>query len=242
MVEAASKHGKEISRREKERTEFIAIVSHQLRTPLAIVRGFLEALVSGDQGPVNPGQKEYLSEAHAITNEMIALVNDYIDIAKMDPTKLRVKRAATDLVKLVEEIVKEVTPLAKASNVEIDFTPAAGLSKLQLDEVKIRQVILNLLSNAMKYTRHAGTVTIRLMREGNHVVFSCRDTGVGIPKQQQREVFTRFFRAKNVAKLDTKGSGLGLYVAKSIVEAHGGKIWFESEEGKGTTVFFSLPI
>ncbi|MFA6909328.1 MAG: ATP-binding protein [Patescibacteria group bacterium] len=233
---------KEVKKREAKRTEFVSIVSHQLRTPLSIVRGYLEALLNQDQGPLTPDQKEYIAEALQKNNTMIQMVNDYLSAAQLDDQKIEMHVSATQIEDIVEEIVQSLSPFATASNCELHFEkPAQPLPSLMIDPIKIKQVIENVVANAIKYTGRGGRVTIRLSAHDDGVEFTCEDTGIGIPQQQQADIFTRFFRGHNVIGKDTQGSGLGLFIAKVMVDAAHGRIWFESQEGKGTTMHVFLP-
>ena len=233
----------EISKTEERRSSFISIISHQLRTPLSIIKGYLEGLLTGDQGELKAGQKEYLTDALKVNKETIDLVNDYLAAVRLDSEAMKVNPKPLDLTNLVEEEVKKLHSLAMAANCDLEFIkPDQDLPKVLADPIKIRQVIENILTNAIKYTAGHGQAIIKLTKEDNNIIFSCQDKGLGIPQDQQAEVFTKFFRAKNVLDKDTQGSGLGLYVAKIIIEALGGKTWIESKEGQGTKVSFSLPI
>jgi len=232
----------EIKKMEQRRSDFISIVSHQLRTPLSIIKGYLEAVTGGDQGSLNDGQEEYLNDALRINKDTIKLVNDYLDAVQLDFGNIPVKPEATDLAAMAKEVVARLRILAKAYNCELKFLePAGQLPLVTADPIKIKQVIENIIANAIKYTSGRGSAKVSLKTEGNNVIFKCKDTGVGIPAEQQAELFTRFFRAQNILHKDTKGSGLGLFFAKMIIESLGGKIWAQSVEGKGTTVSFRLP-
>lgn len=233
----------EIRKMEDRRSGFVSIISHQLRTPLSIIKGYIEALLTGDQGPLNDGQKEYLNDALSISRDSVNLVNDYLEAAKSDIEHMTFKREPVDFVQLVKAELDKLRPLAMASNCDIVFTPPVGqIPTVSVDVVKIKQVVENILTNAIKYSHGHGTATVSLGVQGRQVVFACQDTGLGIPKDQQAELFTKFFRAKNIVHRDTKGSGLGLYVSRLIVEGHGGKIMIASEENHGTTVQFTLPV
>lgn len=233
----------EIKKSEEQRTEFISIVSHQLRTPLSIVRGYLEALLSEDQGKLTPPQAEYLSDALRINSNMIDLINDYLNAAQLEDNTITVHAKAADFGELIDEVVQSMIPFAKASNCELRYDkPKEKFPKAKIDTIKLTQVIENIISNAIKYTGKGGTITTSLRNDENYITFVCKDTGLGIPKDQQPEIFTRFFRGRNVLGRDTQGSGLGLHTSKAVVTASRGKIWFESEEGKGTTMFVSVPV
>lgn len=227
---------------EDRRSSFISIISHQLRTPLSIIRGYLEALLTGDQGGLNDGQKEYVSEALEINKETIQLVNHYLEVVRLDREELTVHPEPVDLVAIIKREVEKLAPLARASNCEIEFKePKKELSKVLADSYKMKQVIENILTNAIKYSGGRGKATINLEDDGDFILFRSEDNGVGIPADQREEVFTKFFRGENVIHKDTQGSGLGLYVAKTFINAQGGDIWLDSQVNKGTTVYFKLP-
>ena len=232
----------EIKKTEERRSSFISIISHQLRTPLSIIRGYLEALVTGDQGKLNDGQREYLDEALKIDLDTIKLVNDYLKAVRLDTEEIVVKLEPLDLYAIVKMEVNKLAPLAKASNCELKLIePSNNLPKVLADPIKIKQVIENILTNAIKYTDGKGQATISLSYQEGKVQFLSKDNGVGIPQGEQEEIFSKFYRGKNVIGKDTQGSGLGLYLAKMIIKALHGKIWLVSEENKGTSVYFQLP-
>lgn len=233
---------KEIKKMEERRSGFISIISHQLRTPLSIIKGYLEALSTDDLGPLTGEQKEYVNGALTINEDTIDLVNDYLQAIRFDTETIDVKREAVDLTSVVREEVSRLSSLARAANCELTVQEPPPLPKVTADLIKIRQVVENVLVNAIKYSGGRGKAVVTLTKQDGAVRFSCQDNGLGIPRDQQAELFTKFFRAQNILKKDTKGSGLGLYLAKRIIETLGGKIWIESEEGRGTTVFFQLPL
>lgn len=227
---------------EERRSGFISIISHQLRTPLSIIKGYLEGLLTGDQGAVNDGQKEYLQDALKVNRETVELVNDYLNVIKFDSEEIRLNVTEADLSELVAAEVAKFDSLARASNCILEFQPPRKqLPKVSIDVIKLKQVIENILTNAIKYSGGKGRAIISLEDREKEVIFSCKDNGVGIPADEQEAIFTKFFRARNILRKDATGSGLGLYLARVMVTAHGGKIWFESEENKGTTVFFTIP-
>jgi signal transduction histidine kinase len=144
---------------------------------------------------------------------------------------------------MIKSIISEITPIAVANNVAINLNPdQIKMPLLPADENKLRQAIINLFSNAIKYNKPRGSVTIKYKVEPEQIVITIADTGLGIPENQQKRMFEKFFRGDNVTVLQTEGTGLGLYITKAIIEGHGGKIWFESVENKGTTFYISLPL
>ncbi len=230
-----------IKKMEERRSSFVSIISHQLRTPLSIVKGYLEGLLTGDQGEISDGQREYLDDALKVSRDTIELVNDYLNIVKLDPEKMELHKDTYSFPELVGDEVEKLQTLARASNCELAFTrPDKELPDVHVDKVKIKQVIENILTNSIKYTGGKGDVEISLTERERDILFSCKDNGVGIPEDEQDAVFTKFYRAKNILQKDTVGSGLGLYLARVIVNAHGGKIWFDSSEDSGTTFYFTV--
>lgn len=228
---------------DKMKSEFVSVASHQLRTPLSASKWFLEMLLDGDAGKLNDEQREYLDHTYKSNERMIALVNDLLNVSRIESGTIAIEPTSTDMDGMVKSVLFELTPLIKQKNIKTVFKALpGGTPKIKIDSKLIRQVFQNLLSNAVKYTPESGTTGVRITKAGKYLQFEIFDSGVGIPKVQQSKVFKKFFRADNVITLQTEGTGLGLYVAKSVVDASGGKIWFTSNEGQGTSFFFTLPL
>lgn len=230
---------------EKMRSEIISITSHQLRTPLSVVKGNLEMVLGGDLGKITKGQKEILEEAFLGNERMIKLINDLMDVAKIDEGRFELKLEPIKLEDLVAEVVKEILPLAKEKHVSLSYTPpSVPLPKLKIDRQRVKQVFQNLIDNAIKYSRidSRGRVTVEVQKDTQFLKVVIKDNGIGILQDEQDKMFERFFRGSNVTQLDPGGgTGLGLYIAKAIIEQSGGKIWFVSKEGRGTTFYITLP-
>jgi signal transduction histidine kinase len=224
------------------KSEFISIVSHQLRAPLSNLAWAIELLMSGRLGKIEEQQVEYFKILKENSDRMKDLVKDLLIVSRIESAKLFLKKEEFPLEELAREIIKEFEPFAKASNCDVEFFADQNLPKIFGDRYQIRQVIENLLDNAIRYTRGKGKVKIRIKREKNFVHFEIEDNGVGIPKEDQKFIFQKFFRASNVLKYKTQGTGLGLYISKAIIERSGGKIGFKSQEGVGSTFWFKLPI
>jgi signal transduction histidine kinase len=224
------------------KSEFINIVSHQLRAPLSNLAWTLEVLMSGRIGKIEEEQVEYFKILKENSDRMKDLVKDLLIVSRIESARFSLKKEEFSLKELTEEIIKEFEPFARASNCEIEFLVNNDLPKILGDKYQIRQVIENLLDNAIRYTKGQGKIKIRIKREGKFIHFEIEDNGVGIPKEDQKFIFQKFFRASNILKYKTQGTGLGLYISKAIIERSGGKIGFKSQEGVGSTFWFKLPI
>ncbi len=236
-----------VNRRLKEvdqmKTEFISVASHQMRTPLSGVKWVLRMILDGDLGDLNPQQREMLLKGYETNERMILLINDLLNVSRIEEGRFQYRFSHSSLEDVAQKIYEDLEPTTKKTNVHLVYEkPEQSLPKANIDPDKIRLAIQNLVDNAIKYTPPDGTVTIRVYEEHGQLICSVSDTGVGIPADQQGRIFSKFFRADNVIRMQTDGSGLGLFIAKNIVENHRGSIWFESAEGKGTTFYFSLPL
>ncbi len=230
---------------DKMRTEIVSITSHQLRTPATIVKGNLEMVLGGDVGKVTKAQRELLDDTYLGNERMIHLINDLMDAAKINEGKLVFPLEPVRLEDVVEEVVKENVPFAKEKNVELDFIrPSAPLPMVKINSQRVKQVFQNIIDNAVKYSAvgDKGKVEVGVTEDKGFLRLSVKDNGIGIPKADQGKIFERFSRGSNSTKLDPGGgSGLGLYIAKAVVEQGGGKIWFDSVEGKGTSFYTTFP-
>ena len=228
---------------DKAKTEFVSLASHQLRTPLSTVNWYAEMLLAGDMGKLNEGQKKYLDEVYHSNQRMVTLVNALLDVSRIELGTFVVEPEPTNVVELARSVMNEQKPQIDKKKIMLFPVFEKNIPSIQADPKLLRMVMQNLLSNAVKYTSEGGKVDISLSLDKGreNIKIQISDTGYGIPKNQQDKIFTKLFRADNVRDKDTGGTGLGLYIVKSVVENFGGKIWFESQENKGTTFFVTLP-
>ena len=224
------------------KSEFISVVSHQLRSPLSNLKWAIEFLMSGRIDRVAEKQTEYFKILKENIARMGELISDLLTVSRIESATLPLRKKEFSLEDLIKKLISEFEPLAKASNVEMKFNVQPNLSLALADSSQIKLVIENLLDNAIRYIKDKGEVKMKLEKKGKNLYFEINDNGVGIPKKDQKYIFQKFFRSENILKYQTLGSGLGLYIAKAIIERSGGKIGFQSEENKGSTFWLTLPI
>jgi len=223
------------------KSEFIRIVSHQLRSPLTNVNWATDILLSGALGRVVKEQLEYFKILKDNNARMRDLVKDLLLVAKLEEGALPIRKEHVSLENIVKGLISKFSPFAKASNAMIRFVAEPNLPEVFIDVHQIEIVIETLMDNAIRYMKKKGNINISLRKRGRDVLFSIKDNGVGIPREDQKYIFKKFFRSRK-SKKGVPGSGLGLFTAKTITERMGGKIWFDSEENVGTTFYLILPI
>lgn len=227
---------------EKMKTEFVSIAAHQLRTPLSAIKWTLRMILDGDVGEITSEQRDLLEKTYQSNERMIALINDLLNVTRIEEGRFLYQLEPVQLEDIVGQVVEGLKETADLKNIKIKIErPKELLPPVMVDKEKMGIAVQNLVDNAIKYTPANGKVTIVLDKKDNQVFFKITDSGVGIPQDQQDRIFSKFFRGSNVIRLETEGSGLGLYTTKNIIESHKGKIWFESKEGAGTTFYFTLP-
>lgn len=233
---------RQLQRLDEAKSEFISMASHQLRTPLTSIKGYLDMILEGDFGPVNATQRAVLSEAFSSSERMVQLIGDFLNVSRLQTGKFMIERRPTDITTLAHETVSLLRVVAKQRDVSIATHCDPDIPQLLLDTEKIRQVILNMIDNAIYYSRSQSTINVAVKREGRTVKFTVTDTGIGVPEAEQATLFTKFFRATNARKRRPDGTGVGLYLARKVIVGHGGTIIFASKEGEGSTFGFQLPI
>jgi signal transduction histidine kinase len=222
--------------------EFVSMASHQLRTPLTSVKGYISMVLEGDAGKISDQQRQLLEEAFASSERMVHLIGDFLNVSRLQTGKFVVDRHEVDLVKIVEQEVEGIRQIAASHDIKLSYTHAPRVPTLYLDEGKIRQVVMNFIDNAVYYSSGGTSIKISLDVEDGEVVYRVIDKGMGVPDEVKSHLFTRFFRAENARKQRPDGTGIGLYLAKKIIDGHNGNVVFESVLGKGSTFGFRLPI
>ncbi|MCK9577933.1 ATP-binding protein [bacterium] len=224
------------------KTEFVSVAAHQLRTPLSAIKWTLKMMLDGDVGKLTEEQIEFLNKSYESNERMIMLVNDLLNVSRIDEGRFIYKPEALQIEDVIKEIsMSEETSLKKKKLKLLLNIPKKKLPPVFIDKEKMGIVMQNFIENSIKYTPSGGKITISVEDLKDDILVKIKDTGVGIPLDQQDRIFTKFFRGENVIRLETEGSGLGLYTVKNIIESHTGKVWFQSEENKGSTFFFTLP-
>ncbi|MEI6238693.1 MAG: ATP-binding protein, partial [bacterium] len=238
---------------DKAKTEFVSLASHQLRTPLSAINWYTEMLLAGDAGPINEEQKKYLNEVATGNKRMVALVDALLNVSRLDLGTFMIEPEPVNTKEMAKSVIAELQPMIKEKKIEIKEVYGENLPIFNADQKLLRMVLQNLLSNAFKYTPALGTVSLQMrviqkgeifgekVLSGASFAISVGDNGIGIPERQQDKIFSKLFRADNARESETEGTGLGLYVIKSIIDKSGGDVWFKSEENKGTTFYIILP-
>ncbi|HEX8966127.1 MAG TPA: ATP-binding protein [Patescibacteria group bacterium] len=222
--------------------EFLSVAAHQLRTPLGSIRWNLEMLINEDFGKVPPKVKEVFNQIYHSNLRMINLVNDLLDVSRIDQKRMKINPQPIDIIASAKQALKEFENDIKKKSINAVLKVENKIPLLTLDAVHFHEVCENLLSNAIKYNKQNGSVTITMTKKDEYVHIVLHDTGIGIPEKEQHKMFSKFFRASNAILVDTEGTGLGLFVVKSYVEGCGGNISFTSKEGQGTTFTIRIPV
>lgn len=228
---------------DRMKSEFISLASHQLRTPLSAIKTYSHMLVEGYMGEVSPEQQKSLNTIITATNRMNELISTLLNITRMESGTIRVSLKDVNVKDLVASVVQEVSLLAAERSIQVKSNVASAVStNMRSDPLLLKEILINLMTNGIKYTPEKGGLTISAKKSTNSVTFCVSDSGWGIPEDVQDQIFSKFFRAQNIVKRETTGTGLGLYLVKGLVEALDGKIWFESKPKLGTKFFVKIPL
>jgi PAS domain S-box-containing protein len=232
----------ELKEEDKTKSDFISTASHELRTPLTVINSYLEMFEDGMLGELDENQQDKLAVIRSQTDHMIKLVEDMLDTSRLESRKFKIQKHHLNLVEIAKSAIDEISRLADLKEHTISLKAKDKVASIEGDEHRIKQVFSNLLTNAIKYTPNKGKIDVGIKNENGHLLVSISDTGIGIPEKEHEKIFEKFYTVggKSLTR-ESERMGLGLTIAKGIVEAHGGKIWVESEENKGSTFYFTLP-
>lgn len=226
---------------DRMKSEFISLASHQLRTPLSTIQTYAHMMDEDYMGEMNADQRRALHTIITATNTMNELIGMLLNIARIESGSIAVNSKRLNAGIVVQDVNRQLGINANSKNVALRFQSPRQPVWLKADILILKEILLNLIGNAIKYTPPDGEVMVKVAARADDVLFTIKDTGVGIPQQAQEKIFGKFFRAQNVVRQETTGTGLGLYVVKGLVTTLRGKVWFKSEENKGTTFYVSLP-
>jgi len=233
---------RKLKKLDEAKDEFISMASHQLRTPLTSVKGYISMVMEGDAGRLTGPQQRLLQEAFTAAQRMVYLIGDFLNVSRLQTGRFTLELKRSDLAQVVNDEVAQLATTAARRNITIAYHHPVQFPMLTLDENKIRQVIMNFIDNAIFYSRPSSTVEVTLINTGHEIRFEVRDSGIGVPVSEQHKLFTKFFRAENARRVRPDGTGIGLFMAKKVITAHGGSMIFHSKEGQGSTFGFVLPL
>jgi PAS domain S-box-containing protein len=227
---------------DQAKTEFVSLASHQLRTPLSSVNWYAEMLLAGDGGALNPEQTTFVQEIYTGNQRMVELVNALLNVSRLELGTFAVEPEPMDVIETANSVINELKPSILKKKLKIDFKHRKDIPIVKADPKLLRIVLQNLMSNAVKYTPDKGSISLEISKNSKDLLITITDTGYGIPQTDQPRIFEKLFRAQNVREKDTEGTGLGLYIIKSIIEQANGKVSFKSQENKGTTFYINIPL
>ncbi len=223
---------------DETKDDFISMASHQLRTPLTSVKGYISMVLEEDAGKINKTQRDMLGQAFFSSQRMVYLIADLLNVSRLKTGKFVIERSLVQLDQIVEQELRQLQQTASARNLTLQYDKPDNFPPMMLDETKTRQIIMNFVDNAIYYTPSGGHIIVRLIDNENSVELRVEDNGIGVPKAEQPHLFTKFYRAGNARQARPDGTGLGLFMAKKVIVSQGGSIIFDSIEGKGSTFGF----
>ena len=227
---------------DEAKDDFISMASHQLRTPLTSVKGYLSMVLEGDAGPINDLQRKFLSQSFISSQRMVFLISDLLNASRLKTGKFVIENKETYIPDIVGEELSQLEETIKARGLTLEYKKPKSFPVVNIDENKIRQVIMNFVDNAIYYTPSGGKIVVKLRATHEVIEYTVQDSGIGVPKDDQKHLFTKFYRAGNAKKARPDGTGLGIFMAKKVIIAQGGALIFKSEEGKGSVFGFSFPL
>ena len=232
----------EVQQISKTKSEFISAVSHELRTPLTSIKGYASILMTGKLGAIPDQVKERLDRINKHSDNLVKLINDLLDISRIESGRVDMKFSKINLTSMIDNVHDLLTPQLRDKDIKLIRDLDQDIPEVSVDSTQIERVFINLINNAIKFTPGKGTITVRAKQDQDKIIISVIDTGIGVKKEDLNKLFDEFYRVDNEINQNVKGTGLGLALAKKIVEAHGGKMSVSSEPNKGSTFYFTLPI
>jgi signal transduction histidine kinase len=231
----------DLKKLDKAKSDFISIASHQLRTPLTAIRGFTSMILEGSYGRITNVVKDKLEKVYESSDRLIRLVNDLLDLSHMEGGKMEFNFQKVSITQMVKSVCEELDIQAQKKKLKMAINLPEQELFVKADDQKLRQVVMNLIDNGVKYT-DKGKVEVFLKEQDGKIIFSVKDTGMGMKEEEIQNLFQKFVRGSEASHYHTEGAGIGLYVARQLIEAHQGRVWAESEgEGKGSTFLVELP-
>ncbi|MBN3039419.1 MAG: GHKL domain-containing protein [Candidatus Omnitrophica bacterium] len=230
-----------LTKLDKIKSDFVSAVSHELRTPLTSIKGYASILMAGKLGEIPESVKERLEKVNKHSDSLVKLVNDLLDISRIERGKIGMKLEELGLKEIIDEVVDIITPQAKEKKIQLSVDAPKEIPLCLADRVQLGRVFTNLLGNAIKFTPEKGKIAISVKENEDHFNIEVRDSGIGIAEENLANIFEEFYRVDNAVNQKVKGTGLGLSLVKRIVEAHKGRIWVESKLGEGTKFSFTIP-
>jgi signal transduction histidine kinase len=232
---------REIERANRLKSEFLASMSHELRTPLHTIIGFSELLAEEIEGSLNEKQRRFIGHVHQDAQHLLHLINEILDLSKIEAGRIELHPETLDAADGVEEVLASIRPLGVQKGINVESVLERGI-EVRADRIRYKEVLFNLLSNAIKFTPTGGRVWLEGKKQRNFASISVCDTGVGLPPEEQESIFETFYQSATTAKGVREGTGLGLPIARRLIEQHGGRIWVQSEAGKGSRFTFTIPL
>lgn len=242
MNEALVEANQRLTELDRMKDVFLSMITHELRTPLTVMNGLAETLEAGVYGPLTPAQSDRVRQIIEQGERLRQLVNDLLDLSKMEAGMMRLRREPLDPHTMAEAVVAQLTPVAERAGVELINRVRRDLPEVFCDGQRVEQVLTNLVGNALKFTPCGGSITLGARAAGEEAIFEVEDTGCGIAEEAREKIFDKFFQLHPDKDDRTKGTGLGLAIVKHLVELHGGRVGVESEVGAGSRFYFSLPL
>jgi len=242
LGEEFNRMAKGLKRLQELKDEFVFVAAHELRAPVTVIKGYLSMISEGDAGSVSPKMSDFLSQVNKANQNLVKLVEDLLQVARSEAGRIEIAVKPLDIVLAVKGVLGELKTLADEKSIKMVYKPQPDLPQVLADPDKLREVIVNLVNNAIRYTLGAGTITVSHEVKNKMLITYVEDTGIGISKENQKKLFTKFYRIKKEGTEGISGTGLGLWIVKQLVLKMKGEIWVVSTEGKGSTFSFSLPI